>query len=104
MTNAFLIRPFTADLLNLPERDLGTEDAVQVDLLLHLTPSGGYENIITAIDVFPRYLFAYPVTDAFAIKTPEVILDILTKHSYLPTTLIIDEATAITSELVAKVA
>ena len=29
--------------------------------------SGGYENVVTAIDVFSRYLFAYPLTDASAI-------------------------------------
>ena len=48
----------TPELFNLPEWDLGPEDAMQIDLLPNLPPSGGYENVLTAIDVFSRYLFA----------------------------------------------
>ena len=36
------------------------EDAMQIDLVPELPPSGGYENIVTAMDVFSRYSFAYP--------------------------------------------
>ena len=46
------------ELLNLTEWDLGPEDAMQIDLFPNLLPSGGYENVLTAIDVFSRYLFA----------------------------------------------
>ena len=56
------------------------------------------------MDVFSRYLFAYPVTDASATNTAKVIIDIMTKHTYLPTTLITDKWTAFTSNLVAEVA
>ena len=34
------------------------EDAMQIDLVPEIPPSGGYENIVTAIDVFSRFLFA----------------------------------------------
>ena len=91
-------------MLCLPEWDLGPEDAMQIDLLLNLLPSGGYENIITARDVFSRYLFAYPVTDASATNTAKVIIDMMTKHTYLPTTLNKDKGTAFTSKLVAEIA
>ena len=77
---------------------------MQIDLLPNLPPYGGYENIITAMDVFSRYLFAYPVTDASATNTAKVIIDIITKHTYLPTTLITDKGTALTSNLFAEVA
>ena len=77
---------------------------MQIDLLPNLPPSGGYENIITAMDVFSRYLFAYPVTDTSATNTAKVIIDIMTKHTYLPTTLITGKGTAFTSRLVAEVA
>ena len=87
----------TPELLNLPEWDLGPEDALKIDLLPNLPPRGGYENIITALDVFSRYLFAYPVTDASAISTAEVLIDIMTRHMYLPTTLITYKGTAFTS-------
>ena len=93
----------TPELLNLPERDLCPEEALQIDLLPNLPPSGGYENIITALDVFSRYLFAYPVTDASAISTAKVLIDIMTRHTYLPTTLITDKGTAFTSRVVEEV-
>ena len=48
----------TPELLNLPEWDLGPEDAMQIDLLPNLPTSGGYQTVMTAIDVFSRYLFA----------------------------------------------
>ena len=54
----------TPELLNLPEWDLGPEDAMQIDLLPNFPPSGGYENVLTAIDVFIGYLFVDPLTDA----------------------------------------
>ena len=88
----------------MPEWDLGPEEAMQIDLLPNLPPSGGYENIIIAMDVFSRYLFAYPVRDASATNTAKVIIDILTKHTYLTTTLITDKGTAFTSKLIAEVA
>ena len=94
----------TKELNNLPEWDLGPEDALQIDLLPNLPPSGGYENIITALDVFSRYLFAYPVTDASASSTAKVLIDIMTRHAYLPTTLITDKGTAFTSRLVEEIA
>ena len=81
----------TPELLNLPEWDLGPEDAMQIDLLPNLPPSGGYENVLTAIDVFSKYLFAYSLTDASAINVAKALIDIMTKHSYLPTTLITDK-------------
>ena len=93
----------TPELLNLPEWDLGPEDAMQIDLLPNLPPSGGYENVLTAIDVFSRYLFAYPLTDASAINVAKALIDIMTKHAYLPTTLITDKGTAFTSTIIAEV-
>ena len=93
----------TPELLNLPEWDLGPEDAMQIDLLPNLPPSGGCENVLTAIDVFSRYQFAYPLTDASAINVAKGIIDIMTKHAYLPTTLITDKGTAFTSTIIAEV-
>ena len=52
----------TPVLIHIPECDLGPEDLMQIDLLPELPPSGGYKNINTAIDVFSRYAFAYPVS------------------------------------------
>ena len=38
-------------------------DAMQIDLVPELPPSGGYENIVTAMDVFSRFVFAYPTSN-----------------------------------------
>ena len=94
----------TPELLILLEWDLGPEDAMQIDLFPNLPASGGYENIIAAIDVFSKYLFAYPVTHASATNTAKVIIDIITKHTYLSTIFITDKSTAFTSKLVAEIA
>ena len=71
----------TQELLNLPEWDLVPEDAMQIDILLKLPPSRGYDNIITAMVVFSRYLFAYIVTDASAAITEKFIIDIMANHT-----------------------
>ena len=64
---------------------------MQIDLLPEIPRSGGYENIITAIDVFSRYAFAYPVSNPTAVNTAKIIIDIMTRHAYLPTLIITDE-------------
>ena len=90
-------------LLNSPEGDLGPEDAMQISLLPNLPTSGGYQTVMTAIDIFSRYLFAYPLVEATAVNTAKVIIDIMTKNSYLPTTLITDKGSAFTSIIVAEI-
>ena len=87
----------TLELLILPEWDLGSEDALQIDLLPNLPTSGRYETVMTAIDVFSRYLFAYPLTEATASNTAKVLTDIMTKHSFSL------EGTAFTSKIIAEI-
>ena len=50
-----------------------------------------------------RYLFVYPLTNASAINVAKVLIDIMTKHAYLQTTLITDKGTAFTSTIVAEI-
>ena len=92
--NPRLTRP---PLQNPNEHITAPEDAMQIDLVPGLPPSGGYENNVTAIDVFSRYLFAYPTSNQDAKTVAKVIINILTKHAYLPTTLISDKGTTFTS-------
>ena len=80
------------------------EDAMQIDLVPGLPPSGGYEKIGTAVDVFSRYLFAYPTSNQDAKTVAKVIINIMTEHAYLPTTLISDKGTAFTSTVIKEVA
>ena len=76
---------------------------MQIDLLPNLHPNEGYENVLTAIDFFPRYLFSYPLTDASAINVAKMLLDIMTKHASLPITLSTDKGTAITTTIIAEI-
>ena len=77
---------------------------MQIDLVPEFPPSGGYENIVTAMDVFSRYLFAYPTTNQDAETIAKVLINIMTKHAYLPTTLISDKGTAFMSHVIKEVA
>ena len=56
------------------------------------------------MDVFSRFLFAYPTSNQDATTIAKVIFNILAKHAYLPTTLICDKGTAFTSHVIKEVA
>ena len=77
---------------------------MQIDLVPGLPPTGGFENIVTAMGVFSRYFWAYPTSNQDAKTVAKVIINIMTKHAYLPTTLISDKGTAFTSHVNKKVA
>ena len=77
---------------------------MQIDLEPGLPPSGGYENIVTAMDVFSRYMFAYPASTQDAKTIAKVIIHIMTKHAYLPTVLICDKGTAFMSHVTKEIA
>ena len=77
---------------------------MRYNLVPGLPPSGGYEDIVTAIDVFSRYLFEYPTSNQEAKTVAKVIINIMTKHAYVPTTLISDKGTAFISHVIKEVA
>ena len=56
------------------------------------------------MDVFCRYLFAYPTSNQEAKTIVKVLINIMTKHAYLPTTLISDKCTAFMSHVIREVA
>ena len=80
------------------------EDAMQIDLVPELPPSGGYENNVTAMDVFSRYLFAYPTSSQDARTIAKVIINIMTKHAFLPSTIASDKGAVFMSQVIKKVA
>ena len=80
------------------------EDAMQIDLVPGLPSSDGFENIVTTMDVFSRFLFAYPSSNQDAKTIAKVIINIMTKHAYLPTTLISDKDTAFMSHVIKELA
>ena len=64
---------------------------MQIDLVSELPPSSGYRNVVKAMYVFRRYLIAYPTSIQDATPVTRVIINITTKHAFLPTTIIPDK-------------
>ena len=56
------------------------------------------------MDVFFCHLFAYPTSNQDAKTISKVLINIMTKHAYLPTTLISDKGTAFMSQVIKEVA
>ena len=91
-------------LQNPKEHITAPEDATQKDLVPELPPSGGFENIVTAMDAFSCFLLAYPTSTQDAKTIAKVIINIMTKHAFLTTTLISDKGTAFMSHVIKEVA
>ena len=91
-------------LQNPSEHITAPKDAMQIDLVPQLPSSGGYENIVTATDVFSRYLLAYPTSSQDVKTIAKVIINIKTKHAYLPTTFISDKGSVFMSQVIKEVA
>ena len=73
---------------------------MQNDLVPELPPTGGYEKNETAMDVFSRCLFSYPTSNKHAKAIAKVLINILTKHAYLPTMIISDKGAAFMSHVI----
>ena len=94
----------TTEFISMPIQDLGQEKVMQIGLLPELPPRGGYENIITAIDVFPRYALALPISNPTVVKTAKVIIDILIRHANLPTLIITNKLSIFVSNVIHEIA
>ena len=94
-------RSITPPMIDTSKMALGPEDALQMDIVPFDEPSGDYTAIITAMDVFSRYLFTYNVIRTDAPTVARVLVDIMTRHAYLPTTVITDKGTQFMSEVMA---
>ena len=90
-------------LQNPSENIRAPEDAMQTDLVPELPPFGDYENIVTAMDVISRFLLAYPTSSPDAKMTAKVIINILTKHAYLQTTIISDKGSMFMSQVIKEI-
>ena len=91
-------------LQNPSEHITAPENVMQTDLIPELPPSGGYEKIVTAMDVFSRYLFARPLSSQDAKRIAKIKFNIMTKDAYLPRTIISDKGSVILSRVIKKVA
>ena len=94
-------RLLTPPIIDTSKLALGPEDALQMDIVQFDEPSNGFTAIVTAMDIFSRYLFTYCVTKIDAKTIARVLVDIMTRHAYLPTTIITDKGTQFMSEVVA---
>ena len=83
---------------------MGPEDCLEVDILPNLLSSNAYQHIITMMDVFSRYLFAYPTQDMTAKTVARCIIDVMPRHCYLPTAILTDKGSQIRSEVVNQIA
>ena len=79
---------------------MGPDDILEIDILPNLPNSAGYQNSVTMIDVFSRYPFAYPTQNVTANTNGRCIVDVMTKHVYLPTLILSDKASQFCSEVV----
>ena len=95
------IRP---KMLSNTEFTLGPEDCLEVDILPNLPSSNGYQHIVTMMDVFSRYLSAYPTQDMTAKTVARCIIDVMTRHCYLPTVILTDKGSQFRSEVVDQIA
>ena len=80
----------------------GPTDLMEVDIVGPLPASNGFTHIMTAIDVFSRYLFAVPLRKP---NTPSVVnaqLSVFAKHAYVPTHILTDKGSVFTAELFQK--
>ena len=96
-------RQISPKMLSNTEFTTGPEKCLEVDILPNLPSSNGYQHIITMMDVFSRYLFAYPTQDMTAKTVARCIID-MTRHCYLPTVILTDKGSQFRSEVVNQIA
>ena len=94
------IRP---NMINNTEHVLEPEDILEIDILPNLPNSAGYQNIVTMIYVFSRYLFANRMQNVTAKTTRRSIVDVMTRHAFLPTLILSDKGSQFRSEVVAEI-
>ena len=75
------------------------EEVMQIDLVPEFLPTVGFENNLTAMDVFRRYLFTYSTSIQHSKAVANVLINIMTKHAYLATTIISDKGSTFVSHV-----
>ena len=105
LTGSQFIRRLTRlPLQNSNEYSTAPDGAMLIDLVPGLPPNGGNEIIVTAMDVFSRYLFACPTFNQDAKTIAQYMYNIMTKQACLPATFISDKGTAFLSHVIEEVA
>ena len=68
----------TPETVHVPEKVVGPEGFVQINLLPEAPPGGCMDNVISTTDIFSRYTIADPVSETPAVNTAKVVLEIMT--------------------------
>ena len=76
------------------------EDILEIDLVGKLPQSNGYTHILTACDYFSRYLFAIPIRKPDTKSVVNALINIFTKHAYIPKHIITDKGSAFTLKVI----
>ena len=95
-TNESKIRP---PLQKIYDPCNGPTDLMEVDIVGPLPASNGFTHILTAIDVFSRYLFAVPLRKPNTPSVVNALLSVFAKHAYVPTHILTDKGSVFTAEL-----
>ena len=90
-------------LQNPNEHIISPENAMQIAFMPEIPSSSGYEFIVTAMDVFSRYCFTSPTSNQDATTVAKDTFNIMTKHAYIPTTLILDKGSPFVSHVIKEV-
>ena len=94
---------FRPKMIKNTENVLGPEDILEIDILPNLPNSAGYQNIVAMIDVISRHLFAYTTQNTTAKTIGRCIVEVMTRHAFLPTLILSDKGSQFRSEVVADV-
>ena len=100
----FDTRQIQPNVLSNTDFTMGPEDCLEVDLLLNLPWSNGCKHIITMLDVFSRYLFVYPTKDVTPRTVGRGIIDVMTRHCYIPTVILTDKGSQFRSQVANEIA
>ncbi len=75
------------------------EDMLQIDIVGRLPTCRGYQYILTAMDVFSKYVFAVPIKKIHSHTLADNLVRLFMQHSYIPKTIVTDLGTQFTSHL-----
>ena len=65
--------------------------------------SGGYSYIITAMDLFSKYMFPQAITSPSEVIA-KILMQWFLRHSYIPLAILTDKGSAFTSHLLSELA
>ena len=77
-------------------------DLLQIDFVGKVPDTGGFTHILTAKDVFSKYLFAIPLRNASAPNVAKHLFHLFMRNSYIPKTVLSDMGTDFTVKVMTE--